>query len=155
VPGYWIGLFFHAEPCLIVMMGWWGQRAGRVGSQLCWSAVLIVVSGPPPSQLLLSVYNPNRLDVIISSGQGVFKHDHTPIGAVEFPNFVIKGGAITDVSGPRVYVRTSLAWWCVCLLLHTPSPVCVSGYTHTALCLPAKAGTRCASCPPHTLPPPH
>lgn len=49
------------------------------------------------SQLLLSVHNPNRLDVAITSGQGVFKHDHTPIGSVEFPSFVIKGGAITDV----------------------------------------------------------
>lgn len=48
-------------------------------------------------QLLLSVHNPNRLDVAITSGQGVFKHDHTPIGSVEFPSFVIKGGAITDV----------------------------------------------------------
>jgi len=48
-------------------------------------------------QLLLSVYNPNRLDVAISSGQGVFKHDHEAIGQVEVAPFLIKGGAITDV----------------------------------------------------------
>jgi len=42
-------------------------------------------------------YNPNRLDVAITSGQGVFKHDHEPIGQVEMPPFNIKGGAITDV----------------------------------------------------------
>jgi len=42
-------------------------------------------------------YNPNRLDVAITSGQGVFKHDHEPIGQVEMPPFIIKGGAITDV----------------------------------------------------------
>ena len=48
-------------------------------------------------QLLLSVYNPNRLDVAITSGQGIFKHDHEPIGQVEVAPFTIKGGAITDV----------------------------------------------------------
>lgn len=64
------------------------------------------------TQLLLSIYNPNRLDVAITSGQGVFKHDHEPIGHVEFPHVTIKGGAITDVRTPArpslVYICTSV-----------------------------------------------
>jgi len=60
---------------------------------------------PQSQQLLLSIYNPNRLDVAITSGQGVFKHDHEPIGHVEFPHFTIKGGAITDVRHVPACVR--------------------------------------------------
>ncbi len=70
---------------------------------------------PQSQQLLLSIYNPNRLDVAITSGQGVFKHDHEPIGHVEFPHFTIKGGAITDV---RTCLRA-----CACVAVCSLPPV--------------------------------
>lgn len=48
-------------------------------------------------QILLSLYNPNRLDATITSANGVLKHDHTGIGTFEIPETLIKAGSITDV----------------------------------------------------------
>lgn len=52
-------------------------------------------------QLLMSVYNPNRLEARITGGHAIFKHDHQPIGYAHFPSVTAHGGSVTDVSDPR------------------------------------------------------
>jgi hypothetical protein len=48
-------------------------------------------------QLLTSISNPNRLNVLIVDGQGSLTHDGELVGTLTFPNATIAGMAITDI----------------------------------------------------------
>ncbi|CAM9307226.1 unnamed protein product [Discosporangium mesarthrocarpum] len=48
-------------------------------------------------QLLVSVYNPNVLDVKLESGTAVLYHKHDEVGTMVFDPVLLQGGYITDI----------------------------------------------------------
>lgn len=48
-------------------------------------------------EILASVANPNRIDVVLDSGSGSFRHDGVPVGTFRIPPVVVKAQAITDI----------------------------------------------------------
>lgn len=48
-------------------------------------------------QLLASIYNPNRIDVVLDTGHGSFHHDNAFVGTLTIPPTTIEAMAITDV----------------------------------------------------------
>ncbi|CAM9276403.1 unnamed protein product, partial [Chrysoparadoxa australica] len=48
-------------------------------------------------QLLLSVYNPNIVNVHLNSGTAVLKHSHTEVGNIILEPFMAHAGHITDI----------------------------------------------------------
>ncbi|CAM9150087.1 unnamed protein product [Choristocarpus tenellus] len=47
-------------------------------------------------QILVSVYNPNVLDVLVESGTAVLNHKHNEIGTLVFEPILLQGGYVTD-----------------------------------------------------------
>ncbi|CAM9923250.1 unnamed protein product, partial [Phaeothamnion confervicola] len=65
-----------------------------------WKSVVHSITGVAVEvdyQLLVSIYNPNNMDVAIESGTAVLKHKHTEVGAMVFEPFTATGGYVTDI----------------------------------------------------------
>jgi hypothetical protein len=54
-------------------------------------------------QLLVSLYNPNRMDLVVKGGSAVFRHHHEEVGEMSFSNVTAEGGYTTDMLLPVTF----------------------------------------------------
>lgn len=69
-------------------------------NQLAWKSIVEGMASLKMSasfDLLISVYNPNRLEVDLSNGAGQFHHDGEYVGSFDIPEGKISSKAISDI----------------------------------------------------------
>jgi len=68
-------------------------------NQLDWKSIvdgMTSLKAQATFQVLISIYNPNKLDVNLNMGYGIFKHDGIQVGTFEIPPATAKAMSISD-----------------------------------------------------------